>query len=100
LWQALFIGILYQQAFHLASCIFGAWQIGVGVDYQCYYGDPASLFVSLVLMLFSFLLGGYVVGLLTTSGCYVCMLILISFFSISRLDVAKRIRVSAGPHSK
>ena len=43
--KELFIAILYQQAFHVATWIFGAWQIGVGDGYGCYYGQSWSVHV-------------------------------------------------------
>lgn len=56
--EELFIGILYQQAFHLASWLFGAWQIGVGRGYGCYYGSIWSFTISAVLISSCFILGG------------------------------------------
>ena len=57
----LFIFILYQQSFHVASWIFGAWQIGVGTGYGCYYGETWSVVVSGVSVMLGLLVGGYVI---------------------------------------
>jgi hypothetical protein len=57
----LFIFILYQQAFHVASWVFGVWQIGVGGRYGCYYGQTWSVFVSVVTVLLGLLVGGYII---------------------------------------
>ena len=59
--KELFIAILYQQAFHVATWIFGAWQIGVGDGYGCYYGQTWSVLVSAGTVLVSLLVGGYVI---------------------------------------
>ena len=59
--KELFIAILYQQAFHVATWIFGAWQIGVGDGYGCYYGQSWSVLVSAGTVLVSLLVGGYVI---------------------------------------
>ena len=57
-----FILIIFQQAFHVATWIFGAWQVGVGLKgYDCYYGTPYSVAVSFATMVVSLLLGGYVI---------------------------------------
>ena len=57
-----FILIIFQQAFHVATWIFGAWQVGVAMKgYECYYGTPYSVAVSFGTMVVSLLLGGYVI---------------------------------------
>ena len=59
--KELFIAILYQQAFHVATWIFGAWQIGVGDEHACYYGPIWSIVVSVCAVVVSLLVGGYVI---------------------------------------
>lgn len=59
--KELFIAILYQQAFHVATWIFGAWQIGVGEKYACYYGQTWEVAVSAFVVLAALLVGGYVI---------------------------------------
>ena len=59
--EEIFTVILYQQAFHIASWLFGAWQIGVGSTYACYYGVNVSVWLSSVIIAVSFILGGYVI---------------------------------------
>ena len=59
--KELFIAILYQQAFHVATWIFGAWQIGAGEEYACYYGKTWEITVSAFVVLAALLVGGYVI---------------------------------------
>jgi len=56
-----FVAILYQQSFHVASWIFGMWQVGVGERYGCYYGETWSVAVSGITVLISLVVGGYII---------------------------------------
>jgi mlo protein len=60
--EEVMVAIMYQQAFHIASWLFGWWNVGSAWDgYSCYYGEGWGLAVSVVVVAASLAIGGYVI---------------------------------------
>lgn len=60
--EEVMVVIMYQQAFHIASWLFGWWNVGSAWEgYGCYYGKGWGLAVSVVVVAASLTIGGYVI---------------------------------------
>jgi mlo protein len=60
--EEIMVVVMYQQAFHIASWLFGWWNVGSAWDgYNCYYGEGWGLAVSVLVVATSLSIGGYVI---------------------------------------